>query len=117
MWCRCRRCNCASSRISSLRVMIVDLVSVKVGSSDVEVEQVATTGELQRSCFRQRASPHLQDVGDVLGAEGREGEPVGERTGHGIGAVDLGQGQNLAHMVAGVEAALLQTLVVGCSFW
>ena len=33
----------------------------------------------------------LQDVGDVLGAEGLEGEPVGDGTGHDIGGIDLGQ--------------------------
>ena len=56
--------------------MLVYLVGVEVGWSDVDIEQVVATGELQWSGFRQRTGAGLQDVGDVLGAEGLEGEPV-----------------------------------------
>ena len=36
------------------------------------------TGELQGTGFGQRPRAGLQDVGDVLGAEGLEGEAVGD---------------------------------------
>src|ERR1700732_49831 len=97
----CKRCSCASNRVRSLGVMIVYLVDVEVRGSDVDVEQVVAMGELQRSGFRQHPSPGLQDVGDVLGAEGLEGEPVGDGARDGIGGVDLGQSQDLADVVAG----------------
>src|SRR5215471_4907940 len=114
MWCRCNRCSCASNCVWSLGVMIVYLVGVEVRWSDIDVEQVVATGELQGSGFRQRPGAGLQDVGDVLGAEGLEGEPVGDGACYGVGGVDLGQGQNLADVVAGVEPALLQAVVIGC---
>src|ERR1700693_185029 len=45
--------------------MIVYLVGVEVRGSDVDIEQVVSTSELQGSGFRQRPGPGLQDVGDV----------------------------------------------------
>jgi hypothetical protein len=59
--------------------------SVEVRGSDLDVEQVVATGELQWSWFRQRPGAGLQDVGDVLGTEGLEGEPVGDGARHRIG--------------------------------
>jgi hypothetical protein len=56
--------------------MIVYLVGVEVRGSDIDVEQVVAAGELQGNGFRQRPGAGLQDIGDVLGAEGLEGEPV-----------------------------------------
>src|ERR1700688_4332854 len=108
MWCSCKRCSCASNRVRSLGVMIVYLVGVEVRGSDVDIEQVVSTSELQGSGFRQRPGPSLQDVGDVLGTEGLEGEPVGDGPRHGIGGVDFVQGQDLADVVASVEPVLLQ---------
>src|SRR3974377_619234 len=96
MWCSCKRCSCASNRVSSLGVMMISLVGAEVGGSCVEGEQVGATGELQGSGFRQCTGPGLQDVGDVLGAEGLEGEPVGDGTGHGIAGGDLPQSQHPA---------------------
>src|SRR5208282_3474039 len=95
MWCRCKPCSCASNRVRSLGVMIVYLVGVEVRWSDVDVEQVVATGKLQWSGLRQRTGSGLQDVGDVLGAEGLEGESVGDGAGHDIGGVDLGQSRIL----------------------
>src|ERR1700722_14204649 len=113
MWCSCKRCSCASNRVSSLGVMMISLVGAEVGGSDVDVEQVVATGELQWSGFRQCTGPGLQDVGDVLGAERLEGEPVGDRAGHGIGGGDLSQSQDPADVVASVKPALLQAVVIG----
>src|SRR5258708_35644719 len=93
--------------------MIVYLVGVEVRGSDVDVEQVVATGELQWSGFRQRAGAGLQDVGNVLGTEGLEGEPIGDGTSYRIGGIDLGQRQDLANVLAGVEPALLQAVVIG----
>src|SRR5271166_3536737 len=113
MWCSCKRCSWASSRVRSFGVMMVYLVGVEVRGSDVDVEQVVATGELQWPGLRQRTGPGLQDVGDVLGTEGLEGEPVGDRAGHGIGGVNLSQSQDFAEVMAGVEPALLEAVVIG----
>jgi hypothetical protein len=80
-------------------------------------EQVVAAGKLEGPGFRQRASAGLQDVGDVLRAEGLEGEAVGDGTRHVIGWIDLGQCQNLADVMAGIEPALLQAVVIGCRIW
>src|ERR1700680_3014814 len=112
MWCSCKRCSCASNRVRSLGVMIIYLVGVEVRGSDVDVEQVVATGKLQWSRLRQRAGAGLQDVGDVLGAEGLEGEPVGDGAGDDIDGIDLGQRQDFANVVAGVEPTLLQAVVI-----
>src|SRR6516164_3144001 len=114
MWCRCNRCSWVSNRVWSLGVMIVYLVGVEVRWSDIDVEQVVAAGELQGSWFWQRPGAGLQDVGDVLGAEGLEGEAVGDGACYGVGGIDLGQGQDLADVVAGVEPALFQAVVIGC---
>src|SRR3974377_2602656 len=107
MWCSCKRCSCASNRVSSLGVMMISLVGAEVGGSDVDVEQVVAAGELEGAGFRQCTGPGLQDVGDVLGAEGLEGEPVGDGTGHGIGGVDLSQSQDPADVVGGGGAGFV----------
>src|SRR3974390_2608777 len=106
MWCRCKPCRWGSNRVWSLGVMIVHLVGVEVRWSDIDVEQVVAAGELQGTGFRQRAGGGPQDVGDVFGAEGLEGEAVGDGARHGVGGIDLGQGEDLADVVASVQAAL-----------
>jgi len=68
---------------------------------------------LQGSGFWQRPGAGLQDVGDVLGAERLEGEAVGDGACYGVGGIDLGQGQNLADVMAGIEPALFQAVVIG----
>src|ERR1700746_2069199 len=113
MWFRCNRCSCVSNCVWSLGVMIVYLVGVEVWWSDIDVEQVVAAGELEGSGFRQRAGAGLQDVGDVLGAEGLEGEAVGDGARHGIGGIDLGEGEDLAGVMAGIDAALFQAVVIG----
>src|SRR5215467_3385001 len=114
MWCRCNRCSCVSNCVSSLGVMIVYLVGVEVWWSDIDVEQIVAAGELEGPRFWECAGAGLQDVGDVLGAEGLEGEAVGDGARHGIRGIDLGQCQNLANVMAGIEPALLKAVVIGC---
>jgi len=82
--------------------MIVYLVGVEVGGAI----SISSRSWRRVSCnvgFRQRAGAGLQDVGDVLGAEGLEGEPVGDGTRHRIGGIDLGQRQNLANVLAALS--------------
>src|SRR5215831_13914637 len=93
--------------------MIVHLVVVEIWGSDVDVEQIMATGELQRSWFRQGPGPRFQDVGDVFGAEGLKGKPVGDGARHQVGRIDLRQGEDFADVMAGIEPALLQAVVIG----
>src|SRR5215469_15100831 len=112
MWCRCNRCSCVSNCVWSLGVMIVDLIGVEVGWSDIDVEQIVAAGELEGPRFWECAGAGLQDVGDVLGAEGLEGEAVGDGARHVIGRIDLGQCQNLPNVIAAMEPTRLKAVVI-----
>ena len=94
--------------------MFSPIVDVEVGRRDVDVEQILAAGELQGSGLGKRAGTRLEDVGDVLGAEGLVGEAIGDCPSNLIERIDLGQSQDLADVVAGVEPALLQAVVIGC---
>ncbi len=93
--------------------MVTGLVGAQVWGSDIDIEQVLAAGELQRARLRQCPCPGLQNVGDVFGAECLEGEPVGDGPRHLVSGVDLGQRQDFAQVIAGVEPALLQAVVIG----
>src|SRR5215510_2515093 len=115
MWERCSASSWASKRLRSLGVTASSVIDSEVGRGDVDVEEIDATGELQRTGLGERAGARLQDVGDVLGAEGLEREAIGEGAGNAVGGVDLGQRQDLAEVVAGVEPLLLEAVVVGLS--
>src|SRR5262249_62047810 len=80
------------------------VIDSEVGRGNVDVDQIDATGELQRTGLGKGASTRLQDVGDVLGAEGLEGEAIGDGAGNAVGGVGLGERQDLADMVAGSRA-------------
>src|SRR5215470_19423421 len=88
MWERCKRSSCSSKRARSLGVMVC-LIDVEVRGRDVDVEEIDATGELQWTRLGERASTRLQDVGDVLGAEGLEREAIGDGAGNVIPRIDL----------------------------
>src|SRR5262252_7858539 len=98
MWERCRASSCASKRLRSLGVTASSVIDSEVGRGDVDVEQIDAAGELQWTGLGECASARLQDVGDVLGAEGLEREAIG----------DGAESQDLADVVAGVEPLLLE---------
>src|ERR1700679_3179364 len=52
-------------------------------------------------------------MSDVLAREGIEDDRILDRPGSGGITVDLGERDDLAHVAAGVEAARLETLVIG----
>src|SRR5262249_48111090 len=112
-WERCRASRCASKRLRSLGVTASSVIDSEVGWGNVDVEQIDATGELQRTGLGKGASTRLQDVGDVLGAEGPEGEAIGDGAGNAVGGVGLGERQDLADMVAGVEPLLGEAVVIG----
>jgi hypothetical protein len=49
----------------------------------------------------------------LLGAEGLEGEAIGDGACNFIKGIDLGQRHDLADVVAGIEPLLLETFVIG----
>ena len=68
---------------------------------------------MQGSGFRPRPGAGLQDVGDVLGAEGLECEAIGDGASDALDGIDLRQSQDLADVVSGVEPLLLEAVVIG----
>ena len=59
----------------------------------------------------------LQDVGDVVAGESLIGEGVFHGASHCIDAVKLAQGDDLLDVMFGIEAPLLQLLIVIIGFW
>ena len=60
-----------------------------------------------------RRMPGVTEKTDVLGAEGLKGESVGDGARHQIGGIDLGQSQDLANMIAGVQPTQFQAFIIG----
>ena len=67
---------------------------------------------MQSSRFREFSSTAFQDIGNVVGAYGIEFHRICNGTRHGIIAVDFGQCDDPSDMVAAIEMALIQFLVV-----
>ena len=95
----------------------VAVVDGQVRLGDLQLEQVGSARELQRGRLGCDAPARRQDVGDVLGAEGLQFQPSSSARAIGLLAVQLGQGDDLAQVHAGVHALGLQPLEVGRSAW
>src|SRR5689334_20143007 len=72
---------------------VLDFVAREIRLGQFELEQVRSPSERKWAHGRAAAGASLEQVRDVLAAEGMEGEPVGDRAGSGLGAVDLGEGE------------------------
>ena len=55
-------------------------------------------------------------IGDVFAAEGAEDKSVLDGARYRVVAIDLGQRDDLAHVVAGVQAMLFEPLVIRPGF-
>src|SRR5579883_2587339 len=90
------------------------LVDGQVRFRQIELEQVRAAGERQRTRWiALQAHPRLQQVRDLLAGEGVEDEGILERPRGGGLAVDLGEGEDLANVRAGIEAPGGEAFVVG----
>ena len=94
-----------------LRVEVAVVVA-EVGVGEVQFQGIAGPGEVQGAGFGGQPVAAFQKVFDVFAAQRAEVQGVGQGTGGGFLAVDLAQGDDLADVVAGVEAALLEFRVV-----
>ena len=68
---------------------------------------------MQGAGLRQEPAPLLQEIGDVLAGVRAQGVRVLDGAGGRLRAEDLGEGDDLDHMMARIDAALVQVLVVG----
>src|SRR4030042_5065270 len=91
--------------------IVVHLVEPQVGFGQLQVQQVPSSGQVQRPGFREDALPLFEQVGDVLPAEGLELQGILDGPGGGVRPVDLGQGDDLANVVQDVEPPVGETLV------
>jgi hypothetical protein len=87
------------------------------GSGSSSSSRSALRVSLQGSGLGSDAPARGQDVGDVLGAEGLQLQPVVERAHDGLLAVQLGQGEDLAQVHAGVHAFGFEPLEIGLGAW
>src|ERR1039458_279838 len=92
----------AGSRRVAIDVSWVVVVDGQVRLGDLQLEQVGPARELQGSGLGADALSCGQDVGDVLGAEGAQLQPVVQGAHDAFLAVQLGQGEDLAQVHADV---------------
>ena len=78
----------------------------------MEFEEVLSPGEMQGALLGGKAGALLEQVGDVVGGKGALFEGIGQSTGRGRWAVDVAEGDDLAHVVVWVEASLFELSVV-----
>lgn len=79
----------------------------------LEIEQVAAAGEVERSGRQGVALVLLEDVFDVLAGEGVSLGGVADGAGDRLAAVDVGQGDDMVDVEAWLEAAGAELAVVG----
>ena len=88
------------------------VVNGEVRFGQVQFEQVGGAGQVQGAGFGQLALALLQDVGDVFAAVGVVVVGILEGPGDFVRAVDFDQGEDFLDVMAGVEPALLELLVI-----
>ena len=89
-------------RLSSLGVSYAD----KSGRRQFQVQHILPAHQHQGARFRQLPAPGLDQMGDVLAAEGLERQRIGQGPDHRRLAVDVGQRHDLAHMRERIAAPL-----------
>ncbi len=94
------------------RKLSVGIVNGEVRFGQVQLEQVGCAGQVQGAGFGQVAQALLQDVGDVFATVGVILVRILNGPRDFVGAIDLDQSEDLLHVMAGVEPALLELLVV-----
>jgi hypothetical protein len=97
--------------------MVISFIEEEIGFWHLDLEEVLAAREVQGARFRKRTGAALEEICDVLAGEGLEGESVFHRASHRFDPVDIAQGHDLAQMMAGIEAPLLQFLVVLLCPW
>ena len=88
------------------------VVEAQVCGGEFEIQEIGAPGEVQRAGARGVSLALLEDVLDVLAGERLAGDGVIDGAGDFVGPVDVGEGDDLVDMDAGVEAAGAQLLVV-----
>ena len=92
------------------------MVEGKVRLLHLDIEEIGSSGKVQRAWFGQASRALLQEIGDVLAGEGLKEEGILHDPFHGLGAVDFAQGNDLAHMVGWIDAPVLELPVVVVCF-
>jgi hypothetical protein len=87
------------------------LIETEVWGRKLKIEHVLSPGKVQGTFLWGEARALLQEIGDVVSGKGTVLQGVSQRAGHGLLWRDLASGDDLAHMMVGVEAALFELAV------
>src|SRR5260221_13058006 len=89
-------------------LLLLAVVKVQIGGRDIQVEQVLAPSQVKGS----RSDGHMltlqENVGDILAAEGFEGDGVFDGPGDLVWAIDLAQGDDLLDMMGSIESFILE---------
>jgi len=90
-----------------------DVIDAEVGLLELDIEEVLSSGEMEGAGLRGEAGALFEQIGDVVRGKGLVDQGVRHSPGHGLRAVDVTQGDDLAHMMVRVEASLFELAVLG----
>jgi hypothetical protein len=79
---------------------------------EMEIEEVLPTGEMQGAGLGGEVGALLEQVSDVVGGKSATVAGIVKGAGHGVLALDLTQGDDLAHVMVRVESSLFELPVV-----
>jgi len=88
------------------------VVNGEVWRGQLQLQQVLLSSQMQGAGFGGRLLALLQQVGDVFAGESLKGEGVFHGPGDRFDVIKLAQGDDLLDVMFGIEAPLLQLLVV-----
>ncbi len=89
------------------------MIDAEVGLLELDIEEVLSSGEMEGAGLRGEAGALFEQIGDVVRGKGLVDQGVRHSPGHGLRAVDVTQGDDLAHMMVRVEASLFELAVLG----
>jgi len=88
------------------------LVQAEVRGLEMQIAQVLSPCEVQRTLLRGEAGALLEQVSDIVGGKSAVLQGIGPGAGDGLVAVAVAQGHDLAHVMGWVEASLCERPVI-----
>ena len=88
------------------------VIEREIGRFEGEIEEIFSPREMQRAGGGRGACALLKEIGEVFRGERAQAQGIFERPGNGLGGIDFAQRDDVAHVMAGIHAPLLELAVV-----
>ena len=89
------------------------MIDAEVGLLELDIEEVLSSGEMEGAGLRGEAGALFEQIGDVIRGKGLVDQGVRHGPGYSLRAIDVTQGDDLAHMMVRGEASLFELAVIG----